>query len=64
MVEPEVACNVFTWYFNVLIYLGTEVARRLKPSRAKYCRTARQSLSCYTAMARHGFKRRATVVVI
>ena len=38
------------------------IARRLKPSRATAV-SARQSLPCYTAVARLGSKRRATAVL-
>ena len=32
-------------------------------TKSSYCRVARQSLPCYTAVARLGFKRRATAVL-
>ena len=31
-------------------------------TKSSYCRVARQGLPCYTAVARFGFKRRATAV--
>ena len=33
-----------------------------KKKKNKHCRVARQALPCYTAVARLGFKRRATAV--
>ena len=32
-------------------------------TKSSYCRVARQGLPCYTAVARLGFKRRATAVL-
>ena len=32
-------------------------------TKSSYCPVARQGLPCYTAVARLGFKRRATVVL-
>ena len=32
-------------------------------TKSSYCREARQGLPCYTAVARLGFKRRATAVL-
>ena len=32
-------------------------------TKSSYCRVTRQSLPCYTAVARLGFKRRATAVL-
>ena len=32
-------------------------------TKSNYCRVARQSLPCYTAVARLGFKRHATAVL-
>ena len=53
-------------YSNVFIIYELSSARRggsttfeTKPS---YCRVARQGLPCHTAVARLGFKRRATAI--
>ena len=32
-------------------------------TKSSYCRVARQALPCYTAVARLGFKRRATALL-
>ena len=32
-------------------------------TKSSYCRAARQALPCYTALARLGFKRRATAML-
>ena len=50
-----------------LIELNSTLARQLVRSatfetKSCYCRVARQALPCYVAVARVGFKRRATAV--